>query len=354
MSDDRKVAIDELDFTSLRNIKCDHLFNGLSVWLADLYDPYSRKDVPYNIATEADIELGLELFGELGYAPKMTDLVDLIKGSDNVDTTFKRMWLLLAGNTVTAPTTSNKVSPRWYVVLQDIDDVKNLNWSKFIAHELHKALLTGKPTKGCLLFYNAIDATFICFIFHHFFNFFRIYLLLFLLYVHVIDLSGLSIVLPARTFPINLKPEFGMIFCLFGGVEGLYKFMRVHASPSCSQQVNLTNLPQIVGRFTYALVGIVGDLVQSFTSLDDEGYSDVSHQLDTGLNVISSAARTTTRTTQLLLSRKTETTGKKIVDDSDTDDVYQGANDVDSDDDSGDDFMDYRFARLGSKDHFVG
>ena len=144
MNDDRKVANDEMDFTSLRNIKCDHLFNGLSVWLADLYNPYSREvvvpgrgrlpvneeyvhrvmgvphggeDVPYNLPTEADIELGLELFGELGYGPKMTDLVDLIKGSENADDTFKRMWLLLAGNTIIAPTTSNKVSARWYAVL---------------------------------------------------------------------------------------------------------------------------------------------------------------------------------------------------------------------------------------------
>ena len=144
MNDDRKGAIDDMDLTSLRNIQCDHLFNNLSVWLADLYDPNSREvvvpgrgrlpvneeyvhrvmgvprggnDVPYNLPSETDIELGLELFGELGYAPKMTDLVDLIKGSENSDDTFKRMWLLLAGNTVIAPTTSNKVSPRWYAVL---------------------------------------------------------------------------------------------------------------------------------------------------------------------------------------------------------------------------------------------
>ena len=79
--------------------------------------PHGGKDVPYNLPIEADIELGIELFCELGYAPKMTDLVDLIKGSENSDDTFKRMWLLLAGNTVIAPTTSNKVSPQWYVVL---------------------------------------------------------------------------------------------------------------------------------------------------------------------------------------------------------------------------------------------
>uniref|UniRef100_M8BH19 Uncharacterized protein n=1 Tax=Aegilops tauschii TaxID=37682 RepID=M8BH19_AEGTA len=269
MNDDRKAAIDEMDFTRLRNIQCDHLFNNLSVWLADLYNPDSRvvvvpgrgrlpvnekyvhhvmgvprggKDVPYNLPTEADIELGLELFGELRYAPKMTDLVYLIKGSVNADDTFKRMWLLLASNRVIAPTTSNKVSPRCFFVFNlrlDIDGIKKLNWSIFIADELHKALLKRKPTRGCLLFYN-------------------------LLYIHATDLSGLGIVLPDGPFPINvwtkklitlvlnkdvqadkasfgklpLKPEFGMNFCLFGGLEGLDIFMRVHVAPSCSEEAD--------------------------------------------------------------------------------------------------------------------
>ena len=43
----------------------------------------------------------------------------------------------------------------------DIDGIKNLNWSKFIADELHKALLKRKPTSGCLLFYNGSDDAFL-------------------------------------------------------------------------------------------------------------------------------------------------------------------------------------------------
>ena len=42
-----------------------------------------------------------------------------------------------------------------------IDGIKNLNWSKFIADELHKALLKRKPTRGCLLFYNVSDDAFL-------------------------------------------------------------------------------------------------------------------------------------------------------------------------------------------------
>ncbi|XBI94506.1 hypothetical protein VPH35_031132 [Triticum aestivum] len=380
MNDDRKGAIDDMDLTSLRNIQCDHLFNNLSVWLADLYDPNSREvvvpgrgrlpvneeyvhrvmgvprggnDVPYNLPSETDIELGLELFGELGYAPKMTDLVDLIKGSENSDDTFKRMWLLLAGNTVIAPTTSNKVSPRWYAVLRDINGVKNLNWSKFIADELHKALLKRKPTRGCPLFYN-------------------------LLYIHAIDLSGLGIELPDGPFPINvwtkklitlvlnkdvqadkvsfeklpLKPEFGMNFCLFGGLEGLDKFMRVHTAPSCSEE-KFAKSTQIVARFTSAMASIPSNLVESFTALDDEGHSHVSRQLDAGLNVLSSAARTTSRTTRSSQGRRTESAGKNVAEDSDSDDDYHGGDDSDSDADSDDDDDDYRVVHRRPKDPFV-
>ena len=43
---------------------------------------------------------------------------------------------------------------------RNLEKVKDLNWAKFIADELHKALSKGKPTKGCLLFYNVSAAAF--------------------------------------------------------------------------------------------------------------------------------------------------------------------------------------------------
>nr|XP_045089486.1 proline-rich protein 36-like [Aegilops tauschii subsp. strangulata] len=238
-----------------------------------------------------------------------------------------------------------------------IDGIKNLNWYKFIVDELHKALLKRKPTRGCLLFYN-------------------------LLYIHAIDLSGHGIVLPDGPFPINvwtkklitlvlnkdvqadkvsfgklpLKPELGMNFCLFGGLEGLDKFMRVHTVPSCSQE-KFAKSTQIVARFTSAMVGILGNLVQSLTALDDEGHSDASRQLDAGLNVLSSAARTTARTTRSSQGRRPESPGKNVAEDSDSDDEYHGGNDAefDADSDDDDDFndMDYRVVRRRRNDPFV-
>ncbi|KAI5001002.1 hypothetical protein ZWY2020_010961 [Hordeum vulgare] len=64
-------------------------------------------------------------------------------------------------------------------LLCNLEKVKDLNWVKFIAEELHKALSKKKPTKGCLLFYN-------------------------LLYIDAIDLTGLDIMLLASEFPINV------------------------------------------------------------------------------------------------------------------------------------------------------
>ncbi|XBI29847.1 hypothetical protein VPH35_053740 [Triticum aestivum] len=311
MNDDRKAAIDDMDLTSLRNIQRDHLFNNLSVWLAGLYDPNSRevvvpgrgrlpvneeyvhrvmgvphggKDVPYNLPSEADIELGLELFRELGYAPKMTDLVDLIKGSENS--------MILSSRA--------------------IDGIKNLNWSKFIADELHKALLKRKPTRGCLLFYN-------------------------LLYIHAIDLYGLGIVLPDGPFPINVWTKKLITLVLNKDVQ--------------ANKVSSGKL-QIVARFMSAMAGILGNLVESFTALDDEGHSDASRQLDAGLDVLSSAAHMTSRTTRSSQGRRPESAGKNVAEDSDSDDEYHGGNDYDSDANS-DDGDDYRVVRRRHKDPFV-
>ena len=165
LSDGRKNAIDEMDLKSLREIKCDHLFNFLSEWLAGLYEPDSREvvvlgrgripvneesvhrvmgvprggnDVPYSLPTEADIELGIEMFGELGHTPKTTNVLDLIASSANYDEKFKQMWLMLADNTIIAPTTSNKINPRWYSVLASTG---NLCYMADNLHHVHMEIV---------------------------------------------------------------------------------------------------------------------------------------------------------------------------------------------------------------------
>ena len=98
----------------------------------------------------------------------------------------------------------------FFILQRDINGVKHLNWSKFIADELHKALLKRKPTRGCLLFYNVSDDAFLlpsllsfCFWFCLCLPW-RMYFSYQLLYIHGIDLSGPGIVLPDGPFPINV------------------------------------------------------------------------------------------------------------------------------------------------------
>ena len=98
---------------------------------------------------------------------------------------------------------------------QNINRVKDLNWSKFIADELHKALLKGRPTKGCLLFYNVSDAAF-------FLSFPVVWLCISdsndsfyqLLYIDAINLTGLGISQPNGAFAINVWKKRRYLNCL--------------------------------------------------------------------------------------------------------------------------------------------
>ncbi|KAI4969902.1 hypothetical protein ZWY2020_000816 [Hordeum vulgare] len=266
--------------------------------------PRGGDDVTYRLPTQAELQLAGELFGELGYAPKNEELLDLIMSSNNSDTKFKRMWFMLACNTVIAPTTSNNVNIRWYAMM--------------------------------------------------------------LLYIDAIDLTGLGIVLPDGAFAINvwtnelisevlrkdiqtdntsygklvLKPRFGMDLCLFGGFQGLDKFMRLHSAPNCSSQ-KFDEASAIVGHFSSRMMGLLGKLVHGLTSMDDEGSAEVSCHLETCLRGLSSAIRNTRRTPPSVRPRRENILGKQPVYESYTNDQSPGGgrggcenDDSDSDDDT--------------------
>ena len=73
--------------------------------------------VDFKVPTDAQLELAGDLFGDLGHAPKTVDVLNLILSTNRHDDNFKRLWLVLAASTVIVPTTSNKISTRWYPVL---------------------------------------------------------------------------------------------------------------------------------------------------------------------------------------------------------------------------------------------
>ena len=90
-----------------------------------------------------------------------------------------------------------------------------------------------------------------------------------------------------------------------------------------------------MGRFSSGLVGLLGDLVQGFVSLDDDGCSHVSRRLDTDLRAISSATRNMAKPSPARCTCQSESPGKKNMDESDTD----RDTDENDGDESDDDFM---------------
>ena len=92
-----------------------------------------------------------------------------------------------------------------------------------------------------------------------------------------------------------------------------------------------------MGRFSSGLVGLLGDLVQGFVSLDDEGCSHVSRRLDTDLRAISSATRNMAMPSPACRTRQSKSPGKNNMDESDTD-RDTDENDGDGSDDDDDDF----------------
>lgn len=70
--------------------------------------------------------------------------------------------------------------------------------------------------------------------------------------------------------------------------------------------------------------------------MDDDGSSEVSRQLEMQLRVLSSATRNTVRTPASAHTRRIESPGKNVVNESDTDDRNQDDEYDDSDDDDED------------------
>ena len=101
-----------------------------------------------------------------------------------------------------------------------------------------------------------------------------------------------------------------------------------------------------MGRFSSGLVGMHGDLVQGFVSLDDDGCSHVSRRLDTDLRAISSATRNMAKPSPARCTCQSESPGKKNMDESDTD------RDTDENDgDGSDDDDDFKDLYHGSSSH---
>ncbi|KAM0858418.1 hypothetical protein ACQ4PT_047846 [Festuca glaucescens] len=319
-----------MELDSLLDIKCSFLHSRVIDWFCGLYDKHSREFVipgrgriplnehsiyrtlglplgtqPVVYAVDSKIEevLGPQLFHKLGSTPKRTKVFEILDEMKAGDESFKQIWVMFVVSTVLSPTTSNHVSNRCYPVMGQIDNVKNLQWCKFVADQIHSKLSNGKFRQLCLL---ALQ----------------------LLYVDSLDVSGLNLNLPEGRFAINiwsesdieavlaadlhnddkksygkleLKPEFGVNYTLFGGAVGFSKWMDTCSDPTCpiEQKAQVANL---MGSFASVMVGLMGSLVQGWTAMHGDAgdlvantFSNVAQGFLSGLSASSAPTKRVTR-----------------------------------------------------------
>jgi hypothetical protein len=63
-----------------------------------------------------------------GSAPKIEEVIKMLKQNKAANEDFLRSWLMIAISTFLCPPTSLGISPRCYSALVDLSSIKNLNW----------------------------------------------------------------------------------------------------------------------------------------------------------------------------------------------------------------------------------
>ncbi|KAM0875286.1 hypothetical protein ACQ4PT_036884 [Festuca glaucescens] len=268
ISEDQARAIQDMELDSLLDIKCHCLNNKLINWFASLYDkntwefvipgrgripldeeyvyrtlglPYGTNPVVYSVDREVEASLGALLFPADGSTPMTSRVYQILKDMTDSGDAFKQTFVMYIISTVLSPTTRNRVSNRCYPVM--------------------------------------------------------------LLYVDSLDVSGLDLDLPQARFASNiwskkdidkvlladlrddkvsygkleLKSQFAIPYTLFGGAAGFTKWFDTCADPSCSteQKANVSNL---IGAFASGMVGLMGSLVQGWTSLQGNAGIDMANR----------------------------------------------------------------------------
>ncbi|KAM0906696.1 hypothetical protein ACQ4PT_016611 [Festuca glaucescens] len=149
-----------------------------------------------------------------------------------------------------------------------------------------------------------------------------------LLYVDSLDVSSLNLNLPEGRFAVNiwseadieavlaadlhnddkksygkleLKPEFGVNYILFGGAVGFSKWMDTCSNPTCpiEQKSQVSNL---MGSFASGMVGLMSSVVQGWTAMHGDAgdlvantFGNVAQGFLSGLSASSAPAERVTR-----------------------------------------------------------
>ncbi|XBI89631.1 hypothetical protein VPH35_027406 [Triticum aestivum] len=177
-SDDQKGAAAEMGMQVLMDVRCTNLVNLVCDWLGEIYDPACREfvipgrgrlplneesvfctlgvprghiKVPYEVNNEIEEELFTRLFPGLEAMPNTSVLADSLQAMTTHGEVFKMKLLMYLISAVFAPTTSLHPSNKCFPILANLKNVKNMNWCKFIADFLHDASKNKMYQKGCRL-----------------------------------------------------------------------------------------------------------------------------------------------------------------------------------------------------------
>ncbi|OEL25714.1 hypothetical protein BAE44_0013266 [Dichanthelium oligosanthes] len=91
---------------------------------------------------------------DLGTSPRIEEIAKRVQSNKSANDDFLRSWLMIAVSTFLCVPTGLAISPRCYLPLVNLSQVKDLNWCLFVVDQLHDvAKNTDKKNsvKGCLL-----------------------------------------------------------------------------------------------------------------------------------------------------------------------------------------------------------
>lgn len=166
-------------------------------------------------------------------------------------------------------------------VLQDnINNVKNMNWCKFIAEFLHDAFAIQR--------YNIADFTSCLCMLIGLISAMSFLLRLAVPPVHTFVVAAWSDEAIKTVLMADMKPNgsFGKLQFLskhainlsfFGGAENFSKWMDVNVNPSCPPQTR-SRVENLIGEFASGMTSILGKLVQGWTSLPKGESDEVGRQ----------------------------------------------------------------------------
>ncbi|KAM3195375.1 hypothetical protein ACQJBY_071476 [Aegilops geniculata] len=304
---------------ALMNVRFMNVINPVCDWLGEIYDPASREfvipgrgrlplneesvfctlgvprgqiKVPYEVNNKIEEALFPRLFPRLESMPNTSVLADSLQAMTTHGEVFKMKLLMYLISAVFAPTTSLRPSNKCFPILAKLKDVKNMNWCKFIADFLHDAFSSKMYQKGC-----------------------RLHLML--MYVDCLDLSTMDFTgtggpPPTHKFAVSAwtidavkvvlvadrvtDTKYGKLQLFFGffqlmakhaidynvfwGPQNFGKWMDVHSAPSCPTEARAP-VEHLIGQFASGMTGLLGKLVEGWTSLNGSDSDAVARQFTT-------------------------------------------------------------------------